>query len=149
MVKRSVARALLASAAAGLIAAMLYAPGATAATKQGCLNRTNTTYKTLLECMTLEGVRAHQAAFQAIANANGGTRAAGTSGYDASVDYVVDTLEAAGWSVDLNFFDFRVAQPVQQHDADRRHACRGRRDGQRSRNGQQRGDADRHQAGFR
>ena len=28
------------------------------------------------------------AAFQAIADANGGTRAAGTPGYDASVDYV-------------------------------------------------------------
>jgi Zn-dependent M28 family amino/carboxypeptidase len=115
LVKRSVARALLASAAAGLIAAMLYAPGATAATKQGCLNRNNNQYGKLRECVTLEGVRAHQAAFQAIADANGGNRAAGTSGYDASVDYVVKKLEAAGWDVEIDLFDFTVAQPVQQH----------------------------------
>ena len=43
--------------------------------------------------MTLEGVREHQAALQAIADANGGTRAAATPGYNASVDYVVKTLE--------------------------------------------------------
>ena len=64
--------------------------------------------------MTLEGVREHQAAFQEIADANGGTRAAGTPGYDASVDYVIETLEAAGWTVDTDQFDFTVAQPIQQ-----------------------------------
>ncbi len=111
--KRVSALALLA-AVAGALLALAPAPAAAAPSPTGCENRTNTTYKTLLECMRLEGVRAHQAAFQEIANANGGTRAAGTSGYDASVDYVVDTLEAAGWSVELNFFDFRVVQPVQQ-----------------------------------
>ena len=101
MVRRSVARVLLASVAAGLIAVALFAPGATARqTKQGCLKRTNNQYGKLRECVTLEGVRAHQAAFQAIATANGGNRAAGTSGYDASVDYVVKKLEAAGWDVE-------------------------------------------------
>jgi Zn-dependent M28 family amino/carboxypeptidase len=65
--------------------------------------------------MTLEGVREHQAALQEIADENGGTRAAGTPGYDASVDYVIDTLEAAGWTVSTHEFDFTVAQPVQQH----------------------------------
>ena len=64
--------------------------------------------------MTLEGVRAHQAAFQAIADANGGTRAAATPGYDASVDYVVEKLEAAGYQVELHQFDFTVAEPVRQ-----------------------------------
>jgi Zn-dependent M28 family amino/carboxypeptidase len=53
-------------------------------------------------------------AFQAIADANGGTRAAATPGYDASVEYVIDTLEAAGWSVATDQFDFTVAQPIQQ-----------------------------------
>jgi len=104
--------ALLAALAGALL---VFAPPAAAApSPAGCENRTNTTYQTLLECVTLEGVREHQAALQEIANANGGTRAAGTPGYDASVDYVVDTLEAAGWSVDLNFFDFTVVQPVEQ-----------------------------------
>jgi Zn-dependent M28 family amino/carboxypeptidase len=106
---------LLAGIAAALVMLAVFAPGATAATKQGCLKRNNNQYGKLLQCVTLEGVRAHQAAFQAIADANGGNRAAGTSGYDASVDYVANKLRAAGWSVTLNLFDFTVAQPVQQH----------------------------------
>jgi hypothetical protein len=37
---------------------------------QGCSARNNNTYDKLLECVTLNGVRAHQNAFQTIANAN-------------------------------------------------------------------------------
>ena len=48
----------------------------------------NDTQKKLLECVTLGGVREHQAAFQEIADENGGTRVAGTAGYEDSVDYV-------------------------------------------------------------
>ena len=59
-----------------------------------------------------EGVREHQAALQAIADANGGTRAAGTDGYTGSVDYVVDTLEAAGWTVTLDEFPFMFFPPA-------------------------------------
>jgi Zn-dependent M28 family amino/carboxypeptidase len=77
----------------------------------GCDNRNNDTYAKLLECVRVEGVREHQAAFQAIADANGGTRAAGTSGYDASVDYVVETLEDAGWEVSLDEFPFTFFPP--------------------------------------
>ena len=59
---------------------------------QGCENRTNNTYRKLLECVTVDGVRQHQEAFQAIADANEdvypGTRTAGTVGYQGSVDYV-------------------------------------------------------------
>src|SRR5262245_44179398 len=111
---RRVSTLALLAAVAGALLALAPAPAAAAPSPTACENRTNTTYQALLECVTLEGVREHQAALQAIADANGGTRAAGTSGYDASVDYVVDTLEAAGWTVDLNFFNFTVAQPVQQ-----------------------------------
>src|SRR5688572_23578339 len=89
-------------------------PSAGGAAPPGCANRTNTTYQTLLECVTLEGVRAHQAAFQAIADANGGTRAAGTPGYDASVEYVIEQLEDAGLSVETHQFDFTVTQPIMQ-----------------------------------
>ena len=87
-----------------------------------CDSRVNNTHAKLLECVTLEGVREHQAAFQAIADANGGTRAAGTPGYDASVDYVVDRLTAAGYQVTLNAFPFVYIAPavLQQTDADRR-----------------------------
>ncbi|HEX6305854.1 MAG TPA: M28 family metallopeptidase [Anaerolineales bacterium] len=77
-----------------------------------CDSRVNNTFDKLLECVTLDGVRAHQAAFQAIADANGGTRAAGTPGYDASVDYVADTLEAAGYDVELHEFPFTFVPPA-------------------------------------
>ena len=107
------ARLLLVAVAAALAAVLL--PAQASAEPAVCATRDNNTYQRLLECMTVEGVRAHQAALQAIADANGGTRAAATPGYDASVDYVVDTLEAAGWSVSTHQFDFTVAQPVVQH----------------------------------
>ena len=76
-----------------------------------CDERVNNTYKKVLECVRVSEVREHQAALQAIADANGGTREAGTSGYTASVDYVVDTLEAAGWSVSLDEFPFTFIPP--------------------------------------
>jgi Zn-dependent M28 family amino/carboxypeptidase len=63
-------------------------------------------------------VREHQAALQAIANANGGTRAAGTPGYDASVAYVVSRMTAAGYNVTLNPFPFvYVALPTLRQTA--------------------------------
>jgi Zn-dependent M28 family amino/carboxypeptidase len=43
----------------------------------------------------------HLAALQRIADRSGGERAAGTPGYDASVDYVASTLRRAGWRVRL------------------------------------------------
>ena len=80
--------------------------------EKSCGQRVNNNVAKLLECMTVDGVRAHQAAFQAAADANGGTRATGTPGYDASVDYVVDTLEAAGYDVELDGFEFNQVAPA-------------------------------------
>ncbi|HEY6416590.1 MAG TPA: M28 family peptidase, partial [Acidimicrobiales bacterium] len=71
-----------------------------------CANRNNSTAKKLLECVTLEGVREHQAAFQAIADANDGNRFSGLPGFDASVDYVVERLEAAGYDPEVQPFDY-------------------------------------------
>ena len=68
-------------------AGLVYVPAAQAA-PQGCDSRTNNSVRKLLECMRVEGVREHQQALQEIADANGGTRASGTPGYDASVEYV-------------------------------------------------------------
>lgn len=73
---------------------------------QSCEKRVNNTTKKLLECVNVEGVREHQAAFQAIADENGGIRSSGTPGYDASVDYVVQRMEAAGYSVTIQPFNF-------------------------------------------
>ena len=102
--------ALVGVAALGLSAAPI-ARAAAAPSPQACANRTNNTYSKLLECVRLEGVRAHQAALQAIADANGGNRAAGSPGYTGSVEYVVDTLEAAGWNVTLDEFPFTFIPP--------------------------------------
>jgi hypothetical protein len=80
-----------ASVAAAAAAAMSFTPLVQAAppVSPACDTQVNNTHAKLMECITLAGVREHQAALQSIADANGGTRAAGTSGYDASVDYVV------------------------------------------------------------
>ena len=43
--------------------------------------------KRLLECVTFSEVRKHQKALQDIADANGGTRASGTPGFEASARY--------------------------------------------------------------
>jgi Zn-dependent M28 family amino/carboxypeptidase len=71
-----------------------------------CDKRTNDTAEKLLECVTLAGVRDHQAAFQAIADDKGGNRFSGLPGHDASVDYVVDRLEAAGYDPEVQPFDY-------------------------------------------
>jgi hypothetical protein len=56
----------------------------------------------------------HLDALQRIADRNGGTRAAGTPGYDASADYVADRLRDAGWNVtrqavQFTYFELRRA----------------------------------------
>ncbi len=111
---RPVRAGLLVVAAVAAAAFLLVTPAVGAPPQVACDKRTNNTYEMLLECVRVDGVREHQAALQAIADANGGTRAAATPGYDASVDYVVDTLQAAGWTVDLHQFDFTVAEPIRQ-----------------------------------
>jgi Zn-dependent M28 family amino/carboxypeptidase len=111
---------LRAAAVLGVLATFVVAlllPSAGGAAPPGCKNRTNTTYQTLLECVTLEGVRAHQAAFQEIADDNDnefypGTRAAGTEGYAGSVEYVAGLLEDAGYKVTLEPFQFPFDFPV-------------------------------------
>jgi Zn-dependent M28 family amino/carboxypeptidase len=94
-------------AAAALTAALL--PGETASARSGaaCDNRNNNTYQKLLECVTVAGVREHQAALQKIADNSSDpvypdTRAAGTDGYDDSVDYVAGLLRDAGYDVTLD-----------------------------------------------
>ncbi|TDE26576.1 M20/M25/M40 family metallo-hydrolase [Nonomuraea mesophila] len=51
-------------------------------------------------------VEEHLRALQAIATAHGGNRAAGTTGYDASRDYVVGKLRAAGYKVTFSPVEF-------------------------------------------
>ena len=56
--------------------------------------------------VTGNAVNRHLIAFQRIAEQNGGTRASGTPGYDASATYVHDRLAAAGWNVSYQEFEF-------------------------------------------
>ena len=70
----------------------------------GADNGTDTSV--LRAAITVDGVRAHQQAFQNIADANGGIRTAGTSGYDASAAYVANQMTAAGYNVTVQAFDF-------------------------------------------
>jgi Zn-dependent M28 family amino/carboxypeptidase len=102
---------------AGVLAWTGAAAPAEAAAPPSCLKRTNNTYEKLLACVTVEGVRGHQAAFQGIADANDdeyypGTRVAGTEGYAESVEYVADKLRAAGYTVTLDPFDFQFVFPA-------------------------------------
>jgi Zn-dependent M28 family amino/carboxypeptidase len=53
-----------------------------------------------------QGVRVHQDQLQLIADANNGTRASGTAGYDESVDYVQELMDAAGYDVTRQEFEF-------------------------------------------
>jgi Zn-dependent M28 family amino/carboxypeptidase len=71
-----------------------------------CGNRNNNTYDKLLGCVTVEGAMEHMRAFQAIADRNDGTRVSGTSGYDESAAYVVERMEAAGYDVYTQEFEF-------------------------------------------
>src|SRR5687767_10944850 len=100
-----------------LLAALLPLPAAVAAPGEACDRRTNNTYQKLLECVTLEGVREHQAQFQKIADSNDdpfypGTRAAGTEGYAESVDYVARLLKDAGYDVTLDPVEFEFNFPA-------------------------------------
>lgn len=91
-----------------LIAAMIPSAVFAAPSSSGCSNRELNTIDKLLNCVDADGVLEHLAAFQAIADANGGIRASGTSGYDASADYVAGLLEDAGYIIERQEFSFSL-----------------------------------------
>src|SRR4029453_11722781 len=70
----------------------------------------------LREAVTAGAIMDHLAELQKIADNNGGTRASGTPGYDASVDYIEDLLGAAGYEVIRQDFLFNrfseLSEPV-------------------------------------
>lgn len=86
--------------AVAVCAAALLAVPATASAADG-----NSAAK-LRTAITADGMLRHERALQQIANLNGGDRAAGTAGYDASVGYVVATLEDAGYQPEVLPFEF-------------------------------------------
>ncbi len=108
MTPRNLAIGLLTGTSALVLATMAMAVAPGPGGKKACDVRSNNTVAKITECVTLEGVRAHQAALQAIADAHGGNRASGFPGYDATVDYVVEQLTAAGYDPVVQPFDFVI-----------------------------------------
>lgn len=91
-------RAVGVAVAAGTALAVGLAPTAAAAPPPASLAGS------LTEAVTLGGVSRHLDALQAIATANGGNRAVGTPGYDASAAYVAAQLRAKGFQVETPSF---------------------------------------------
>lgn len=60
----------------------------------------------LVKAITAPGVKQHLRELQRIADANGGTRASGRPGFDASVTYVAGKLRKAGYKVTVQPFQF-------------------------------------------
>jgi len=99
-------KALIAAAAIPVALSLLVPPSASA------VDYVNT--KKIRKAVTVNGILAHERVLQRIANQNGGTRASGTPGYDASAKYVADTLKKAGYTVKVQEFTFpffRVLEP--------------------------------------
>ena len=95
-------RASAATAALALIVVVASAPASAAPN--------NNTVRKLTDAVTPDGVLNHMEALQAVADANGGDRAAGRPGYRASVDYVVEQLQAAGYSPVVQPFPFQYTE---------------------------------------
>ena len=67
----------------------------------------------LTDAVTLENVRAHQQAWQDIADANDGNRFAGFPGYELSAEYVYNLLEEAGYDVKYQEFEYPAFEEVE------------------------------------
>lgn len=115
---RTTARRALALSTGGALVALALPATAVAAPGNACEKRANNSYDKLLECVTLEGVQEHLAAFQEIADNSTdpdypGSRAAGTDGYADSVEYVAGLLREAGYTVTLDPVPVTVNFPAE------------------------------------
>ncbi|GGS17731.1 M28 family metallopeptidase [Actinokineospora fastidiosa] len=70
--------------------------------------------RNLVTKVTGAAVNRHLIAFQRLADRNGGTRASGTPGYDASVGYLQEKLTEAGFEVTREAFPFTFTQTLAQ-----------------------------------
>ena len=99
-------------ALAACVAALIAAPAADAAGGKKEGTPADPQAQHFIKKISVDRMTAHQAELQAIADANDGTRTTVNeldtigSGYQASVDYVVETLEAAGYDAQIDMFNF-------------------------------------------
>lgn len=98
--------ARLAALAAAVLALASCGGDGAVAPGTACAQQVNDTEGKLLACMTLDGVMVHLREFERIAKANGGHRASGSSGYEASGAYAEQVLRGAGYAVARESFDF-------------------------------------------
>lgn len=68
--------------------------------------------ETLVDRMSLDRLMGHLDALQAIADAQDGNRVVGSPGYDESALYIAEQLEAAGYAVEWQEFEYRVWYPT-------------------------------------
>ena len=98
--KIMLAVALMAASLVGVAPAVSAGPAA-------CDTRVNNTINKLLERVTVDGIRAHQQAFQDFADADpNGTREASSLGYQLSVEYVAGLMDDAGYDVTVQDFEY-------------------------------------------
>src|SRR5436190_2181499 len=93
------------------VAVLAVPASAGAITSAQCAARVNDTPSKLVECIQKSDLSAHMDNLQAIANANPGpdghpSRNSGEPGYKASADYVAQVMQAAGYSVTLQKYQF-------------------------------------------
>ncbi|MFD2768254.1 M28 family metallopeptidase [Micromonospora eburnea] len=94
-------RGVVATATAVLVGVAAAAPAAHA-------EPNNNNSRKLRAAVTADGIIKHLKALQRIADENGGTRVAGSPGYDRSVDYAEGVLRAAGFHVSRQPFQYQT-----------------------------------------
>ncbi|WP_406071133.1 M28 family metallopeptidase [Micromonospora sp. NBC_01638] len=94
-------RGAVATATAVLVGIATAAPAAHA-------EPNNNNSRKLRAAVTADGITKHLKALQRIADENGGTRVAGSAGYDRSVDYAEGVLRAAGFQVSRQSFQYQT-----------------------------------------
>ncbi|MGH3458348.1 M28 family peptidase [Aeromicrobium sp.] len=99
-------RRAIAATAAVILTGALIATAPAQARNQSAAGPDDVDTTSLTNAVKVKGIMAHQQQFQKIANANDGTRASGTPGYDASADYVARKLREAGYDVTRQTFTF-------------------------------------------
>lgn len=97
-----------------MIGAVLTVPIAVAAALSGCSREDKAASAAaefavmLQQRVTTDAMMRHLTALQAIADTNGGNRSVGTTGYDASVGYVAETLRSRGFEVQTPEFEVHL-----------------------------------------
>lgn len=103
-------RALLAAVAVSAMASAAV-PGVAPAAKPKN-DKSDKVATKLANAVTVSGIMRHERALANIAERNGGTRVSGSPGFDKSRDYVVGQLQNAGWTVNVQPFEFPYYEPL-------------------------------------